>query len=228
MPITEQAAKQDWNKIITMAHNNGFPEQTFHKLRNKLIIKRDRPLQTQPIPQHNKRWITFTYHSPTNLFKRTNLQIAFRPTNTIYQHLSQKPNNVKLSRVYQLKCNMCKNAYVGQLGRPITTQYKEHLHYIKNNNPISAYSMHILNSRDEFGPTEETFRLLKPCTKGTRMNCWEAMFIYTHHKHNILISKQQVTDTNPLFDLAYIPCDLEHIPWLLSFLYREPHTCTTG
>jgi hypothetical protein len=31
MPITEQTVKQEWNEIITMACNNGFPEQTDHK-----------------------------------------------------------------------------------------------------------------------------------------------------------------------------------------------------
>ena len=86
-PTNEQVANQEWNKIITMVRNNGFPEQTIHKLRNKLIFKKERPLQAQTMQQH-KRWITFTYHSPairkvTNLFKRTNLQIAFRPNNTI-------------------------------------------------------------------------------------------------------------------------------------------------
>ena len=58
--------------------------------------------------------------------------------------MSQKPNNVKPSGIYHLKCNTRKNAYVGQSDRPITTQYKEHLRYIKNNNPISSYAMHIL------------------------------------------------------------------------------------
>ena len=38
-PITEQAVKQEWNKIIITALNNGFPEQTVHKLRNKLPTK---------------------------------------------------------------------------------------------------------------------------------------------------------------------------------------------
>jgi hypothetical protein len=45
-----------------------------------------------------------------------------------------------------------------------------------------------------------------------RMNCWESLFMHICYKHNILISEQQVTDTNPLFDLAYIPRDLQHIP----------------
>jgi hypothetical protein len=68
--------------------------------------------------QHNKKWVTFTYHGPsvrkvTNLFKRTNLKIALHPTNTIYQELSQKPNNTNPNGIYQLKCNTCKNAYIG-------------------------------------------------------------------------------------------------------------------
>jgi hypothetical protein len=93
MPITEQAVKQEWNKIIIMARNNGFPEQKVYKRRNKLITKRDRPSQMQLVQQHNKKWITFTYYGPavrkvTNLFKCTNLKIAFHPTNTIYQQLS--------------------------------------------------------------------------------------------------------------------------------------------
>jgi hypothetical protein len=64
MPITKQAVKQEWNKIIIMAQNNGFPDQIVHKLRNKLITKRDRPSQTQLVQQHNKKWITFTYYGP--------------------------------------------------------------------------------------------------------------------------------------------------------------------
>jgi hypothetical protein len=200
-----------------MAYNNGFSEQIVHKLRNKLTTKKEQPLQTQPMQQHNKKWVTFTYHGPsvckvTNLFKRTILEIAFCHTNTIYQQLSQKPNNTNPSGIYQLKCNTCKNAYIGQSRRPITTRYKEHLCYIKNNNPTSAYTAHILNNRHEFGSTEETLTLLKPCIKGTRMNCWESLFMHIHYKQNILISEQQVTDTNPLFYLAYIPHDLQHIP----------------
>ena len=171
----------------------------------------------QPMQQHDKKWVTFTYHGPsvckvTNLFNRTNLKIAFHPTNTVYQQLSQKPNNIKASGICQLKCNTCKHAYIGQSGRPITTWYKEHLCYIKNNIPTSAYAAHVLNNRHKFDSTEELLKLLKPCTKGMRMNCSESLFMHIHYEHNILISEQQITDTNPLFDLAYIPRDLQHIP----------------
>jgi len=41
----------------------------------------------------------------------------------------------------------------------ITTRFKEHLRYIKNNDPQSAYAMHILNSRHEYGPEIKTLQL---------------------------------------------------------------------
>ena len=158
----------------------------------------------------------------------TNLNIAFRPTNTLYQQLLRKSNNANPSRIYQLKCNTCNRAYIGQSGRPITIRHREHLRYIRNNNPISAYAMHILDNRHECGQAEEFFKLLKTCTKGTRMNCWETIFIHMHYKHSILISEQQVTDTNPLFKLARIPRDLQGIPRHSTSLYSEPYTCTPG
>jgi len=165
--------------------------------------------------QHNKKWVTFSFHSPsiykiTNLFKRTNLKIAFRPTNTIYQQLSNKTKDPNPTGIYQLKCITCNCAYVGHSGRPITTRHREHLRYIGNNSPTSAYAMHILDNRHEFGPAGEMLKLLKPCSKGSRKNCWESLFIHLHHRHDILIAEQQANDTNPLFELVSVPCDLVH------------------
>ena len=161
MPITEQATKHEWSKILVMAHNNGFPECLIHRLRNKFIAKKYRTTSTQTRKHDNKKWVTFTYHSPsvhkiTNLFKRTNLKMTFRPTNTIYQQISQKSKDSNPSGIFQLKCNSCNNAYVGQSGRPITIRHREHLRYIRSNNPTSAYAMHILDNRHEFGSADET------------------------------------------------------------------------
>jgi len=40
------------------------------------------------------------------------------------------------------------------------------------------------------------------------MNCWEALYMNMLYKQGLLIS-EQVTDTNPLFDLATFPRDLK-------------------
>jgi len=76
------------------------------------------------------------------------------------------------------------------------------MHILRTNNPISAYALHILNSRHEYGTAEETLELLKPCNKGAIMNCWEALYTQAFQQHNWLIEEQQVNGINPLYELA--------------------------
>ena len=109
-------------------------------------------------------------------FKGSNIKTAFRTTNTFQKQLSKNPHNQQNpSGIYSLKCNTCNKKYVGQSGRSIDTRYKEHIRYIRTNNPQSAYATHILQNRHEYGPKNETLQLLKACNKGTQMNCWETM-----------------------------------------------------
>ena len=93
------------------------------------------------------------------------------------------------------------NGKCRQSGRAISTRYKEHIRYIRTNNPQSAYATHILQNKHEFGPKEEILQLLKTCTKGGRMKCWEALFIQEHHRRGTLITEQQLFEHNPLYDL---------------------------
>ena len=142
----------------------------------------------------NKNWTIFTYHSPlvrkvTNLFKNTDIRIAFKANNTIYQQLAQKVENRNPSGIYEIKCNTCIKNYVGQSGRPITIRHKERIRYIKTNNPASAYATHILNSRHEFGTANDT--LIHPCRKSKKMNHWENMYIQIYRQQNLLITEQR-------------------------------------
>jgi hypothetical protein len=94
--------------------------------------------------------------------------------------------------------------YVGQSGRAINVRYKEHIRYIRTNNPKSAYATHILDNRHKYGTEENTLQLLQACQKGTRMDCWEALYMQALHQRKVLITEQQVNNTNPLFELAII------------------------
>ena len=94
-----------------------------HNLKEKLI-KKQKQKQLTTTTQQNRKWVTFTYHSPlirkvTNHFKQTNLYIALRATNTTYQQLTEKPTNVNPSGMYKLKCKSCNNAYIGQSGNQL-------------------------------------------------------------------------------------------------------------
>jgi len=60
----------------------------------------------------------------------------------------------------------------------------------------------MLNNRHEYGTAEETLELLKPRSKGTKMNCWEDLYKQAFHQRNIFIEEQKVNDINPLYELA--------------------------
>jgi hypothetical protein len=94
--------------------------------------------------------------------------------------------------------------YVGQSGRAINIRYKEHIRYIWTSNPKSVYTTHILDNRHEYGTEENTLQLLQACQKGTHVDCWEALYIQALYQRQVLITEQQVNNTNPLFELAMI------------------------
>ena len=53
-------------------------------------------------------------------------------------------------------CNTCNNVYVRQLGRSINVRHREHIRYIRTNNPLSTYALHILQNRHEYGTIADT------------------------------------------------------------------------
>ena len=95
-----------------------------------------------------------------------------------------------------------KNSYVGQTGRSLTVRHREHIRYIKNNNPLSAYAIHILNNQHEYGNPDHTSQLLQPCQKGKLTDCWESLCIQTLQQQHLLINEQRTNISNPLYSLA--------------------------
>ena len=41
MPISEQGKKKEWNRILTMARNNGYPTQLLHGMKKQRIAKKE-------------------------------------------------------------------------------------------------------------------------------------------------------------------------------------------
>ena len=211
---TKQAISLERIRITEIARQNGYPKQYINNIiqkqaaRNSLNPVNTGDTQAEQIPK--TKWVTFTYYSPlirkiTNLFRGTQLRVAFRPTNTITQLLSSKKHNENSSGIYEIACNTCKLKYVGQSGRDITTRYKEHIRYIRTNNSTSAYATHILDLRHEYGTAKDTLKLIQQCRKGQQMNSWENLYIQMYQQQGVLISEQQVYEHSPLYALA-LPC----------------------
>jgi len=213
LPNTERAGIQERKYILSTARRNSFPTHKIIDMEKKERAKsRDKRTKTNDTQERQvqKKRVTSTHHSPiirrvTSLFNNTEIRIAFKATNTIYQQLAEKTQNTYPRGIYEVKCKTCNKKYVGQTGRPITTRYKEHIRYIRSNNTTSAYATHILNNRHEYGTAENTLKLLHPCRKGQEMNNWENLYIQMYRQLDRLITEQQVKDPNPLYELAQPP-----------------------
>jgi hypothetical protein len=216
MPLTNQAKQIEWDTISTIAKYNGYHPNTIHNLKTKILNKEPKQHHENTCTSASKRWTIFNYYSPlvrkiTNIFKHTNLRIVFRTNNTIQQQLSERPKQKNPSGIYSVKCNTCNLVYVGQSGRAIDIRFKEHIRYIRTNNPTSAYASHILQNIHEYGTVKDTLRLLQSCRKGKQMNCWETLYIQMHQQHKLLVPEQPVLEANPLFELAIAPPSFQHI-----------------
>jgi len=203
LPITEQTKQPEWNTVLNAAKSNGFPLQIICKPKKKIILK------TQKNKSHThtnttKKWDIFTYHIPlihklTSLLKNTNLNIAFRTINMIYNKLRDRIplNKINSSGICVLKCKTCSDSYFGQTGRWIGIRHREHTRYMKTNNPLSAYALHILNNKHEYGNADQTVELLKPCNRRNKVNCWESFCVQIFQHQNKLIDEQKANDLNP-------------------------------
>jgi len=104
LPINTEERKKEEDKLESMAINNSYPMNTVKKLKEKLKKIRT---GTQ---ERNKKWTPFTYFSPmirkvTNIFKDTNIKIAYRVTNTIFKQLTKKPNRPNNPNgIYSIRC----------------------------------------------------------------------------------------------------------------------------
>jgi hypothetical protein len=193
-PMNKENKRKEWNTIRKNAQNNNFPENTITKLKNRIEHNK---MHQKPKDNTTKKWATFTYYSPqirkvTNLFKHTGIKISFRSSNNIQQLIQTKGNNrteqYNHSGIYALTCKTCKHKYIRQTSRELKQRYQEHIRYIRNNNPQSAFAQHILNNQHECGTIDEIMTSLKCIKHAPLLIPYEQYFIQTYHQQNKLIT----------------------------------------
>ena len=200
-----------------MAQENGYTRELIKQLEAQRL--KQNPDSTKI--QKEKKWTTFTYFGPsirtiTNIFKGTQLNIAFRPTNTIGTYIKEyniPQDDLSKSGIYEINCHTCDLKYIGQTSRDILTRFKEHCRYIRQNNPQSAYALHILNIQHEFSPAHNTIKLIKQYCKHRNLLLWEIFHIQNYSRNNQLINEQSKPEYNILYDLH-------------TYNYAQPHSAT--
>ena len=95
----------------------------------------------------------------TNIFRNTNVRIAFRCRNTIAKLIKPPKDHDILPHnkwgIYQLTCNTCSQSYVGQTSRSLNIHFQEHIRYIKKNIPQSTNAQYILQNQHKIQPDEK-------------------------------------------------------------------------
>ena len=146
--------------------------------------------------------------------------ISFKSTNTIYHITTPKTtNNIqerKKCGIYKLTCNTCKLSHVIQTSRNLKQRYQEHIRYIKQNDPLSTYALHILNINHECGLINTTMTLLKQITKTSLLIPYEQFHIQSHYYHKELILGQNTGENHLMYQLIFDPpyyvttCNIHH------------------
>ena len=214
LPLSDQQQRHEWMYIKLMARNNGLPLPLLSKLKHRIQQKQKQNSYPTPVKKNNYKWATFTYSTPlirrvTNVFKHTNLRISYRSRNSLQQLLNPtpKPQSIPYNRsgVYALSCNTCNLKYIAQTSQSLKFRYQEHIRYIRNNDPRSAYALHILQNRHEYGPMNSTMHLIKPITNPSLLLPYEQLHITDLSKRGQLIPEQNSYDSNPLVSLVLSP-----------------------
>ena len=190
LPLNPDKRQTEWETIQSVAKNNNFPQHLLLKL-NWQILHNDNNKRTGK--DDKKIWTTFTFHSPkirkiTNLFKNTNIGIAFKITKTLHHLIKPiKPTRLQeheKSGIYKITCKICHKAYVGQTGRNLKSRFREHIRYSKNNDPRSAYALHIPNCRHEYGTIDDSMTLLKQISTPNLLFPYEQVYIQSFQHNN--------------------------------------------
>jgi hypothetical protein len=212
LPLNSAQRQKECNNIKQITHNNNIPIHLLTKLRHNIQQKLNHPCPPTT-PNLDTKWATFTYTSPhvgklAYMLKNTNVKVAFKSNNTIAQltkpptTTTPDPTPYDKSGIYSLTCNTCKQAYMGQTSQSLKLWYQEHIRYINNNDPQSAYAQHILYSQHKYGPIDKTMTLLKPFSNTSLLLPYEQYYIHSLHKEGKLISEQSPGDPNFLLLLA--------------------------
>ena len=199
--LQEEEYQHELNIIHNILHNNAFPIKP-HKSPTHNPVRPAAPRTTK------QKWTSFTYVGKetsyiTKLFRRTELKIAFRTTNTIGNLLSNKnptPDKFLLSGVYKLTCPDCKKTYVGQTGRRFTTWYKEHEIAFQNNSHTSSFAEHLNEEAHSFGPMNSIMQVLHCHKKGAHLNTIERFRIHRQFAANNHLNDNQTVFPNAIFD----------------------------
>lgn len=212
IPLSKEDYKIELNRIYNIADINGFHKKLIEKLvskhKQKLIYKNVTSLS--PL-ENNRKKIACTYDnlifpSLHKCFSKFNVNLVpnskTKLQNLLYS-TKDKINFLQKPGVYSVRCNAtnCNALYIGQTKRELMIRAKEHIRYVKKNEPHkSGIVEHVLDKKHSIDLT--CFNLLECEQQYKRLNVLESMHIHLNAECNV--NRDLGPNYSPLFSLL---CD---------------------
>ena len=86
------------------------------------------------------------------------------------------------------------------------------MHYIKHNEPQSAYALHVWNKGHAYGPISDNMPLLKHIDKPSLLIPYEQLYIRLFLYNNQRIAEQNPNEQNLMYQLIYNRKNTLHPP----------------
>lgn len=189
VPLSPTDIEKELNILKQIAVANGYTQnivtKTYQKLKNKVTQCNNR--DTKRTNNREVKYIPMTYKGKLSdkiehKFRKCNVKLAFRTTNTLkirLRHkLSHQKNEYNSSGVYKLKCNDCDCFYIGQTGRSFTTRFREHT-YPQNK---TAFGTHLKDAKHSVVNITRNMKILHKTEKGRKLDLLENLYIYSNNK----------------------------------------------
>jgi len=91
------------------------------------------------------------------------------------------------------------------MSRSLSIHFQEHIRYIRNNNPQSAYAQHIQQNQQEYGQMNNIMTLMKPLNNPSLLIPYKQYYIQSLHQEGKLILEQNPGEINSLFKTVINP-----------------------
>jgi hypothetical protein len=153
------------------------------------------------------KWATFTYEDKetlyiTNMFRHTDLKIAFRTNNnleSLLRHRNPPTDKFALSGVYKFTCPDYNKALRGTDWKSFSIRYKEHISAFHNNSHTSKFAQHLQEEAHSFGPISNIMQVFHQ-RKCAHLNTIERFYIHKEQAAGNQLNDNQTIFPNKIFD----------------------------
>lgn len=212
LPLTEERAERERNKIVEIGRINGFPKTTIMSIIEKHQKKKQlyemSTLYSQNVQEETMKRVAIRYYPEVTrllkpIYKQFKMELVHRNEGTLKQALGtlkDTPPDLHKSGIYMIQCSCCGRCYYGMTIRKLFIRFNEHVKSAKWKTK-TAVGRHIFVSNHQVNISD--LKLIQPVQQSWKIEYIEAIHIHKH-KHENLLNVDDGNIKSPILELFII------------------------